>query len=85
MTLASRATARKHRRGLYTHTRALRASVCRRRRVATGLIAGNVYLFAASQGLTAWFQNCNKESLAAAIKPRPEQRVLFMQTVGYPK
>ena len=33
--------------------------------VATGLIAGNVYLFAASQGLAAWFHNCNKAGLAA--------------------
>ena len=52
--------------------------------VATGLIAGNVYLFAASQGLGAWFHNCNKPGLAAALKLRPEQRVLYAQTVGYP-
>ena len=52
--------------------------------VATGLIAGNVYLFAASQGLAAWFHNCNKAGLAAALKLRPEQRVLYAQTVGYP-
>lgn len=52
--------------------------------VATGLIAGNVYLFAASQGLAAWFRGCNKESLAEALKLRPDQRVLYAQTVGYP-
>jgi len=52
--------------------------------VATGLIAGNVYLFAASQGLAAWFHNCNKAALAAALKLRPEQRVLYAHTVGYP-
>jgi len=52
--------------------------------VATGLIAGNVYLFAASQGLAAWFHNCNRDDLAAALKLRPDQRVLFAQTVGYP-
>ena len=52
--------------------------------VATGLIAGNVYLFAASQGLAAWFHNCNKTGLAADLKLRPEQRVLYAQTVGYP-
>ena len=52
--------------------------------VATGLIAGNVYLFAASQGLAAWFHNCNKEGLAKELKLRPEQRVLYAQTVGYP-
>ncbi|HUS91297.1 MAG TPA: nitroreductase family protein [Phycisphaerae bacterium] len=52
--------------------------------VATGLIAGNVYLFAASQGLAAWFHNCNKTALASALKLRPDQRVLYAQTVGYP-
>jgi nitroreductase family protein len=49
----------------------------------TGLIAGNVYLFAASQGLAAWFHNCNKETAAKEFKLKPEQRVLFAQTVGY--
>ena len=52
--------------------------------VATGLIAGNVYLFAASQGLAAWFHNCNKPGLAALLKLRPKQHVLYAQTVGYP-
>jgi hypothetical protein len=52
--------------------------------VATGLIAGNVYLFAASQGLAAWFHNCDRPGLAAELKLRPDQRVLFAQTVGYP-
>lgn len=52
--------------------------------VATGLIAGNVYLFAASQGLAAWFHNCDKEGLAKALKLRPDQRALYGQTVGYP-
>lgn len=52
--------------------------------VACGLIAGNVYLFAASQGLAAWFHNCNRAGLATDLKLRPDQRVLFAQTVGYP-
>jgi hypothetical protein len=52
--------------------------------VDTGLIAANVYLFAASQGLAAWFHNCNKESTAREFGLRPDQRVLFAQTVGYP-
>ncbi|MBM4018176.1 MAG: SagB/ThcOx family dehydrogenase [Planctomycetes bacterium] len=51
---------------------------------ATGLIAGNVYLFAASQGLAAWFHNCDRAGLAADLKLRPAQRVLFAHTVGYP-
>jgi len=50
----------------------------------TGLIAANVYLFAASQGLAAWFHNCNREAAAKEFKLRPGQRVLFAQTVGYP-
>ncbi|MGB2809443.1 MAG: nitroreductase family protein [Sedimentisphaerales bacterium] len=52
--------------------------------VATGLIAGNVFLFAASQGLAAWFHNCDKKTMAQVLKLRPEQRVLYAQTVGYP-
>jgi hypothetical protein len=52
--------------------------------VATGLIAGNIFLFAASQGLAAWFHNCNKTGLVKEMQLRPEQRVLFGQTVGYP-
>ncbi|MFB3893303.1 MAG: nitroreductase family protein [Phycisphaerae bacterium] len=49
-----------------------------------GLIAGNVYLFAASQGLAAWFHNCDKAGLARELNLRPDQRVLFGHTVGYP-
>ncbi len=49
----------------------------------TGLIAGNVYLFAASKGLAAWFHNCDKAGLSAKLKLRPTQKALFGQTVGY--
>lgn len=52
--------------------------------VATGLISANVFLFAASQGLAAWFHNCDKRNTARELKLRPEQSVLFAQTVGYP-
>lgn len=52
--------------------------------VATGLIASNVYLFAAAHGLAAWFHNCNREAAARDFNLRPEQRVLFAQTVGHP-
>ncbi len=51
---------------------------------AVGLIAQNVYLFAASQGLAAWLHNCDKISTPKEFKLRPDQRVLFAQTVGYP-
>jgi nitroreductase len=53
--------------------------------VDTGLIAGNVYLFAASQGLASWFHNCDRIGLGKNLKLRAEQRVLFGQTVGYPE
>jgi hypothetical protein len=52
--------------------------------VDTGMIAGNVYLFASSAGLAAWFHNCDKSRLKTKLKLRDDQRVLFGQTVGYP-
>jgi nitroreductase len=52
--------------------------------VDTGIIAGNIYLFAASQGLTSWFHNCDKENLAKKLNLRDDQRILFGQTIGYP-
>lgn len=52
--------------------------------VDTGLIAGNIYLFAAAHGLAAWFHNCDKRGLAEKLRLRAEQRVLFAQSVGYP-
>jgi nitroreductase len=52
--------------------------------VDTGMIAANVYLFAASRGLACWFHNCDKLALAKKLKLRDDQRVLFAQTVGYP-
>ena len=52
--------------------------------VDTGLIAANVYLFAASIGLAAWFHNCDKAQLSTKLSLREDQRVLFGQTVGYP-
>ena len=53
--------------------------------VDTGLIAGNVYLFAAAEGLATWFHNCDRSSLAQALHLRPEQHLLFAQSVGYPQ
>ena len=51
----------------------------------TGFIAQNIYLFAASFGLAAWFHNCDKENTIGEFNLRPTQRVLFAQTVGYPQ
>ncbi|MGB9906811.1 MAG: nitroreductase family protein [Candidatus Saccharicenans sp.] len=52
--------------------------------VATGLIAQNIYLYAASSGLAAWFHNCDRENTPGEFKLRPEQKVLFAMTVGHP-
>ena len=51
----------------------------------TGFIAQNIYLYAASVGLAAWFHNCDKENTVREFKLKPTQRVLFAQTVGYPE
>ncbi len=53
--------------------------------VDTGLIAGNVYLFAASRGLAAWFHNCDRTALSVTLGLSDSQRPLFAQTVGYAK
>ncbi|MBN1781022.1 nitroreductase family protein [bacterium] len=50
----------------------------------TGFIAQNVYLFAASFGLAAWFHNCDKENTVREFGLRPEQSVLFAQSIGFP-
>jgi nitroreductase len=52
--------------------------------VDTGLIAGNVYLHAAAHGLACWFHNCDKATLTNSLALRPDQRVLFAQSVGWP-
>ncbi|MFW9846663.1 MAG: nitroreductase family protein [Candidatus Thorarchaeota archaeon] len=49
----------------------------------TGFIAQNINLFAASEGLATWFHNCDKISIRAKFNLRPNQRILFAQTVGY--
>ena len=51
--------------------------------VDTGLIAGNVYLYAASLGLASWFHNCDP-SLKNILQLGKNQRVSFAQSVGHP-
>lgn len=52
----------------------------------TGFIGQNVYLFCTSEGLVTVFRAMlDREALAKAIKLRPEQRITFAQTVGYPR
>lgn len=52
----------------------------------TGFIAQNVYLYCASEGLATVVRGMiDKPALEAAMKLRPDQRVILGQTVGYPK
>ena len=52
--------------------------------VDCGMIGGNVSLVAAAHGLAAWFHNCDKTALTKSLALRPEQKVLFAQSVGWP-
>jgi len=52
--------------------------------VDTGLIAGNVSLFAAAHGLASWFHNCDKAALANDLPLRAEQKILFAHSIGWP-
>ena len=46
--------------------------------VDAGLIAGNVYLFAASRGLAACFHNCYRPALPARLGQNGHQRPRLM-------
>jgi hypothetical protein len=52
--------------------------------VDCGVVAANVFLFAAAAGLNAWFHECDRIGLAKRLPLRAGRRVLFAQTVGYP-
>jgi hypothetical protein len=43
------------------------------------VIAGNVYMFAATHALAAIFHNCDRRPFGRALSLVPEQRVLFAQ------
>ncbi|MGO9335903.1 MAG: nitroreductase family protein [Terracidiphilus sp.] len=56
--------------------------------VDVGFIGQNVYLFAASEGLNAWFYSMHGPqevaSVAAALNLPSDKRPLYAQSVGYP-
>jgi nitroreductase len=52
--------------------------------VDTGFIAQNVYLFAASEGLNAWFYTIHGPDVAAALNLPTGRQPLYAQSVGYP-
>ncbi len=52
----------------------------------TGLIAQDVYLFCASEGLATVVRgSVNRPALAKVLRLRPDQKITLAQTVGYPK
>ena len=51
----------------------------------TGFIAQNVYLYAASEGLAAWFHNCDKVTIRKVLGLNDDQLVLFVHSIGYPR
>jgi SagB-type dehydrogenase family enzyme len=52
----------------------------------TGVIAQNVYLFCASEGLAVVVRgSVDRPALAETMKLRPDQKIILAQTVGYPK
>ncbi len=53
--------------------------------VDTGFIGQNVYLFAASEGLNAWFYALHTPDVAGALKLPAGQKPLYAQSVGYPE
>ncbi len=51
-----------------------------------GLIAENVYLFCASEGLATVVRALiDRDALAKELKLRPDQKIILDQCVGYPK
>jgi nitroreductase len=56
--------------------------------VDVGFIGQNVYLFAASEGLNAWFYALHGQqdatAVASALKLPAKKRPLYAQSVGYP-
>ncbi|MGA3035106.1 MAG: nitroreductase family protein [Terracidiphilus sp.] len=52
--------------------------------VDTGFIGQNVYLFAASEGLNAWFYASHPADINTTLGLSPDKTVLYLQTVGYP-
>jgi SagB-type dehydrogenase family enzyme len=52
----------------------------------TGVIAENVYLFCASEGLAVVVRgSVDRAALAKVMKLRPDQKIILAQSVGYPK
>jgi nitroreductase len=53
--------------------------------IDTGFISQNIYLYCASEGLATVVFALDRAPLAAAMKLRPDQKIILAQAVGYPK
>jgi nitroreductase len=53
--------------------------------VDTGFIGQNVYLFAASEGMNAWFYAFHSPDVAATLKLPEGRKPLYGQSVGFPE
>jgi nitroreductase len=52
----------------------------------TGVIAQNVYLFCASEGLGVVVRgSIDRAELAKTMRLRPDQKIILAQTIGYPR
>jgi nitroreductase len=52
--------------------------------VDTGFIGQNVYLFAASEGLNAWFYAIHGQNVAEVLNLPEGRQPLYEQSIGYP-
>lgn len=52
--------------------------------VDTGFIGQNIYLFAASEGLNAWFYTFHGKEVAATLGLPADRTPLYAESVGYP-
>lgn len=53
--------------------------------IDTGFIVQNIYLFCAAEGLATVVHELDRPPLAAAMRLRPEQKIIIAQAVGFPK
>lgn len=53
--------------------------------VDTGFIGQNIYLYAASEGLNAWFYALHNQDVAKALNLGPDKTPLYGESVGFPE
>lgn len=53
--------------------------------VDTGFIGQNIYLYAASEGLNAWFYALHNQDVTGALNLGPDKTPLYGESVGFPE